>query len=64
MREISQSPNFVLAESQFLATQDELQPLQVHVLVASIAVFQARRLRQQPDLFVVPDGLYRTVAGL
>ncbi len=63
MSEISQSPHFVLAKSKFLAAKDELQPFLVRVFIAAIAVRPTDGLWQQSDLFVVPDSLYRAIAG-
>lgn len=63
MSEISQSPHFALAKSKFLTAKDELQPLLVRVFIAAIAVRPTDGLWQQSDLFIVPDGRCRAIAG-
>ena len=63
MSQISQSPHFALTKSKFFTAEDELQPFLMRVIIAAIAVRPTDGLWQQLDFFVVPDGLYRAIAG-
>ena len=63
MSEVCQATNLFLAEAQFPAAQNELQPLPVYILVAAITVCRTDRQRQQAYFFVVTDCLYRAIAG-
>jgi hypothetical protein len=45
VRQICQSPDFFLTETQFPAAQNELQPLPVYIVVAAITIRRTDRQR-------------------
>ena len=57
-------PDVVQAESEALRRLDEGQPLGIRLLVAAIARGRPRRIRQQSDGLVEPDGLGRDPMAL